>query len=213
MKIKAVLFDLDGTLRDTRDLIYDSVRHAVKELAGPQLSNDELYDYIQHHTKVHQKFAPHVSIEEFDKVYFAKLFEGLPGVSLYDQAEVLLQGLHAQGLKLAIVSSAAPDEIETFLKHAGVAEYFDVVVGDDGITPRKPQADPVLAAVEQLAVLAAECVMVGDMRVDMEAAGAAGVTAIGITHGFETAESLRAHGATHIIDSLTALPSVLDKIE
>lgn len=210
MKIKAVLFDLDGTLRDTRQLIYDSVKHAVGESGGPDLGDTDLQEHIEHHTKVHQQFAPHVSVDDFEQIYFATLFKGLPDVDLYEKAAELLQELHSQGIKIAIVSSAGPDEIVAFLKRAGIRAHVDAIVGDNGVLARKPAPEPVLAAMRQIDVSAQDCAMVGDMRVDMLAAAAAHVPVrIGITHGFEDKKTLRAAGATHIVDSLAELPAVL----
>ncbi|CAN5380871.1 HAD family hydrolase [soil metagenome] len=213
MKISAVLFDLDGTLRDTRDTIYTAVKHAVKEHSGQEVSNEDLADYMHHHSHVHQRFASHVSLAEFERVFHAKLYEMLPSVELYQHAVETIVQLHKAGQKLAIISSAKPAEIRQFLERAGIAQYFDGIAGDDGVLARKPSPEPVLAAIDQLGVAVGECVMVGDMRVDMQAAAAAGVPVkVGITHGFEDADLLKAAGADYIIDSLAELPAVIDNL-
>lgn len=214
MKIKAVLFDLDGTLRDTREIIYEAIKHAVKTHSGQEVDDAELAEYMHHHSHVHGHFTPHVSLDEFEAVYHTRLYELLPQVELYKHAVETLAKLHASGLKLAIVSSAKPEKIRQFLQRAGIDRYFDGIAGDDGLLALKPSPEPVLEAIRQLAVSHRECAMVGDMRVDMEASTAAGVPVrVGITHGFEDADALLAAGATHIIDSLETLPQLLSSIE
>lgn len=214
MKIRAVLFDLDGTLRDTREVIYEAVKYAISNLGGGSVSNEDLYEYIQHHTIVHKQFLPNVSQAEFEKVYFDKLFQMLPEVKLYHQAEAVLGKLQASGLKLAIVSSAGPEEIKSFLKNVKADHFFNVVVGDDGKSRRKPHPDPIIRAITELGVQPEECIMIGDMRVGIEAARAAKVAmAIGISHGFESSVSLKTAGAVHVVDFLAELPSVIEELQ
>lgn len=211
MKIKAVLFDLDGTLRDTREAIYASYAHAFDVLGIPQPSKEELDVHIHHHSHVHKAFASHVTMEEFFEKYLQKVHELLPNTVLYSNALEVVREFRTGGLKVAIVSSA--DHAEEELARKGIDGEFDLIVGGLSTKKHKPDPEPVEFALEKLAVKPQEAIMVGDMVVDVQAARAAGLPAvIGVTHGFATRQDLQAAGADYLIDSLGELPAVMEKI-
>jgi pyrophosphatase PpaX len=211
MKLKAVLFDLDGTLRDNRDMLYESFRHTVRETTGRTMTNNELYEYLEHHTLLHKAVAPDTDLAEFEQHFHSKFKELLPEVQLFEHTVEVLEQLHKRGLKLAIVSSAIT--VEDTLNDFDLAKYFDIVVsGKDPVT-HKPSPEPVMLALERLNLRPDEVVMVGDMSADVLAAHGAGVpTVIALTHGLHRRETLQQAGADHIIDSLAELPSVLGKL-
>lgn len=211
MKIKAILFDLDGTLRDTREAIYSALEHAISSHAPTVPTREEMASTIHHHTEIHRKFAPNTDLDVFEKSYREKV-DGLVTESvLYEGVKELVDGLHDQGYKLAVVSSAT--RVEQYLHKAELHHYFDALVNGGDTTEHKPHPAPVLLALERLGVQPEEAVMVGDLAVDIEAARQAGVTAlVGITHGFGSRESLLEAGASYIIDSLAELQDILKKL-
>ena len=212
MKLKAVLFDLDGTLRDTRELIYSSVEHTLGKLNVPVPSRTELDPYIHHHSVVHGQFAPHVTLDDFEQIYNAKVRPMIPYVQLYEGAAEVLQRLHDDGYKTAVVTASytAPDDIPQY----GIADFIDVVVSARDIAKHKPDPESTKLALERLGVKPEQAVLVGDMATDVRAANAAGITlTVGLTHGLGTRESLEAEGTSYIIDSLSELPDVLAVIE
>jgi len=86
-KLQAVLFDLDGTLRDTTELIYSALDHTFKYYGVPSPSAEDLAPYIHHHTFVRKRFAPDINLEDFERVYGAKADALLTEVQLYDYAK------------------------------------------------------------------------------------------------------------------------------
>lgn len=211
-KIKAVLFDLDGTLRDTRELIYASLDHAFRGLGLASPTRAELLPYIHHHMFVHEKFAGSVDFKKFEQAYVSKVDELLPQVKMYLKAQEVLGELQRAGYKLGLVTGArrAQEAAEKY----GIAEYLDVIVGAREITKHKPDPEGLQLALQQLGILPNQVVYVGDLAVDAKAAQTADLRAfIGITHGFATAAELKAAGADYIIDSLAELPAVIKKIE
>lgn len=205
---KAILFDLDGTLRDTKEVIYPALEHAIRTHASRVPSRQEMAAYIHHHSEVHKQFAPDVSWEEFDRTYFAKITELMPSAKVYAGVFELLAYLQAAGYKLALVTSAGHPR--DYLQSIGAEHYFDVVVGGLDTDVHKPHPAPVRLALRQLDVPVKNTAFIGDLPADMLAAKAADVPiTIGITHGFGGRKELAAVGADYLIGSLAEVPAIL----
>lgn len=210
-KVKAVLFDLDGTLRDTRDLIHDALDHTFRTHGLRVPSHEELKPYIHHHSFVQKQFAPNISLEAFEATYGAQIDELLPYVQLYKDVEEVMRSVHEQH-KTAVVTAgkSAPREIPRY----GLAPYVDVIVSANDITKHKPDPEGVNLALERLGVAPSHAILIGDLATDIQAAKRAGLaTTVGITHGFGSRDSLKKAGADYIIDSLAELPVALEAIE
>ncbi|MFZ1248919.1 MAG: HAD family hydrolase [Candidatus Saccharimonadales bacterium] len=209
-KFKAILFDLDGTLRDTIDVIYDALEHAIEFHTGKRPGREVIAPHIHHHTAVHAALLPEVSLRDWEKTYYEKVEQKRDEWMLFHQTIEVLESLHAKGYALAIVTSARQDTSEEFLKQKGIHSFFASISGmREGVKP-KPAPDLVLRALDEIGCEPAEALMVGDMTVDVTAAHAAGVQCVGITHGFGSREELEAAGADFIIDSLGELENYLD---
>ncbi|MEO6761225.1 MAG: HAD family hydrolase [Candidatus Saccharimonadales bacterium] len=210
-KLRAVLFDLDGTLRDTRELIHDALDYAFRAHGLRSPSREELRPYIHHLSFVHDEFASGIDPEAFGASYSARTNELLPQVQLYADVERILSIVHDL-YKVAVVTAgqSAPQYIERY----GLTAYIDTIVGANDITKQKPDPEGIDVALKRLGVEPSGSVMIGDLATDIRAAEAANLaTSIGITHGFGTAERLTQAGADYIIDSLAELPAILQQID
>lgn len=212
MKLKAILFDLDGTLRDTREVIYPALEHALKEHLGKSPTREKMLPYIHYHRAIHKEFAPNIDYSEFRSTYMGKLDELRITTIAYEGANDIVKKLRTAGYKLGIVTSG-PSAAE-YLAGQGIADNFDVIVGGNDVKEHKPSPIPVIAALNALGIKPKEAVMIGDLQVDIIAARAAGLRAtIGITHGFGTAKMLTDAGADYIIHSFKELGKALKEVE
>jgi len=212
-KLKAVLLDLDGTLRDTRDAIYAAYQQAIKAHTGRDATRDEIKPHVHHHSVVHKAFAGHISFEQFEETYAGFVDPAIDAARLYAGAESLLGRLRAEGYKIAIVTSASQQKTEKFLETLKIADKCDSIVGMNRERKPKPAPDLLEIALRELRCRPAEAIMVGDMVVDIQAAHAAGMRGVGITHGFATRAELALAGAEIIIDTLAQLPAAIKEIE
>ena len=207
--IKAILFDLDGTLRDTKDIIIDAYMHAVEVHNGRRPSLQELQPHIHHHSEVYKALSAHVAYEPWLETYRTKLSTAWMEAPFFEHAEQVLQELKMAGYRLAVVTSAEYDRTVEYLSYREVDHYFEVVVAmREGFRP-KPEPDMMLDAMRQLGCTPQETITIGDMITDVQAAHAAGIQIVGITHGFASRRELEDAGADYLIDRLADFPDIL----
>jgi len=173
--LKAVLFDLDGTLIDTEELILASARHATKEVLGEALSDDVLRHNIGVPLRIQMaEYAPeHVdellaSYRKHNDIVHDDLIREYAGT------ESALVALWELGLPMAIVTSKSRPVARRGLDFFGLGRFFEFIVGYEDTTIHKPEAEPILEAARRLGVSAGECIYVGDSPHDMAAGIAAG---------------------------------------
>lgn len=207
MAIKAVFFDLDGTLRDSRDLIWATTEHTLKQ-HGVDVGREDYRHVIYHLDDIHALYPESGSLESYHNTFRAYLEDNFKPALLYDGVESLLKTLHDQGMKLAIVS-AARSAVE-YMESVNLAQYFDTIVKGPDTKEHKPHPEPVFVATQRLGIRADEAIMIGDTTADIQSGKAAGVAqAIGVTHGFADRAMLDDAGADYVADSLKQLEDYL----
>lgn len=214
-KIKAVVFDLDGTLLNTVEFVVRSFEHSLKRhnqaldrdqifsLVGPPLKN--IYEglvpeeHVERAVEAHRKIQSTAEFQELLKEYY-----GL---------RELLDELKGLGLRLMIFTNRWRGGVEMIFKRLDIRDYFEIIMTPDEIKNGKPDPEG-LEMISKLTGLTKESlIMVGDMEVDILAGKNAGVAAtVGITHGFRDKSSLEKAGADYIIDSLEELVPVIEMI-
>lgn len=212
--IRAVIFDLDGTLADTLHDIMAAMNHVLSARGLPTHDERAYRQFIgEGARRLAEKASGGMgaSVDElvaaFRERYFAHLIEHsapYPGVL------ELLRELHARGLALAVLSNKPHDATRRV-----VHELFDdvplhPVLGQRDGVARKPDPAAALEIARTLQLEPAQCAFVGDTRVDMQTARAAGMRAIGVHWGFRAAPELHEAGAFAVIGRPPELLSLLD---
>lgn len=179
-KIKAVLFDFDGTLVDTNEIILGSWRHTYKTILGRECTNEEVvgtFGEILYDTMVNR--FPDVDPEEAIAIYrqyqegiYKEAIEMCPGMR-----DLVLE-LKKRGYKTAIVTSRLKSSTETGLYKFDIADQFDAFVSCEDTDKHKPDPTPCLIALEKLGVTADEAIMIGDSKYDIQCAHNAGIKAV-----------------------------------
>ena len=203
MNIKAVIWDLDGTLLDTLGDLAASTNAALQKNGLPQRTVDEVRGFVGNGIgKLIERAVPaDCPPEETKRVledfvaHYAQ--HSRDTTRPYDGVLPMLDALIAQGVKLGIVSNKIDFAVRE-LSAAYFGERMQVAVGDDSSRLRKPAPYSVLEAMRRLGVTREETVYVGDSDVDVLTARNAGVTCCAVSWGFRSEESLRAVGAEHI---------------
>jgi pyrophosphatase PpaX len=211
----AILFDLDGTLIDSIELILSSARHTFEGWARGTPTDEEWVRGIG--TPLVQQLRSYAASDDevaflLDRYrrYQAEHHDRL--TRCYDDVPEVLGALAARGHRLAIVTSKASPIAHQSLGFVGIDDYFPVVVGYDETTRHKPDPEPVRVALSRLGVSAEQAVFVGDSPHDVHAGKAAGVVTIAALWGPFDRETLAEARPDHFIGCMAELPGVLDRV-
>ena len=186
MPLSTFLFDLDGTLIDSIELILRSYRHTMRLHRGHEPSDDvwmqglgtPLWVQFRHFTEDPAEIEAMVATyRAYNLAHHDELVRPYAGV-----VEAVL-ALRDQGKTLGLVTSKMRGGAVRGLKVAGLEDAFQVIVGADEVTHPKPHPEPVLTALERLGAPAAGAVFVGDSRHDVECGRAAGVKTAAVLWG------------------------------
>ena len=187
-KYKVVLFDLDGTLINTSEGIFNSVRHAEKMMGFDLVSDEQLNSFVgpppvQSYMKnygVTEEVAREAT--KYHREYGAKY--GIYEAAVYQGIPELLETLKESGVKLGVCTLKRQDIAEKVLAHFKLLEYFDVVVGIDQ-QESLTKADTIDIALDAVKETNKEnAALVGDSVYDAEGAEVAGVDFVGVLYGF-----------------------------
>ncbi len=214
MNIKAVIFDLDGTLTDTLEDLKNSVNYALREFGYPERSLDEIRSFVGNGVRrlVYLSVPENTNDETAEsclnvfKEYYKE--HSLIKTKPYDGIVEMLKCLKNQGIKTAVVTNkmhtAAEDIVKLFFDG-----LIDATVGQvDGIA-QKPEPDGIFNALEKLGVSKDAAVYVGDSEVDCITAKNAGLPCIGVTWGFRDKSVLEENGADFIVNKPDGIISLI----
>jgi pyrophosphatase PpaX len=211
MRFPIVLFDLDGTVVDSGDIILASMRHAAKEVLGVEPPDEQLMAAVGGpglEAQMHA-LAPGL-VDELVTVYRAHnepLHDEL--VCCHGMEDVLVR-LKDEGRRLGIVTAKRRQTVELAFAKVPIAHLFETVVGGDETERHKPDPEPLLLALERLGARPDEAAYVGDAPFDVQAAKAAGVFGIGVTWGgIHSRERLEAEDPDVLVDTAEQLYGVL----
>ena len=183
---QTVLFDLDGTLIDSVDLIVDSYHHVYRVHGLPMRSRDEILAGLG--TPLRIVFGniteDAAQIDAWIATYRAyNLAHHDDQVHAYPGTVDLVRRLKSAGFRLGLVTSKNRLGAARGLALVGLADTMEVIVGADDVTNPKPHPEPVERALNQLGMPAESCLFVGDSHHDIHCGRGAGVWTAGVTWG------------------------------
>ena len=215
MKIKGVLFDLDGTLVNTTPLILESFRHTFKLFGMPVPSDSELVAGfgLPMRTAV-TAYMPEEIADEFCDAYRAyqrtrhdELIEGIDGVG------ETLSALKRSGIKMAVVTSKKRPAAIRDLGCYNLVKYFDTIIACDDCAENKPLPGPSLMALERLGLNGADCLAVGDSPYDLQSARAAGCQTAAVRYtSFDWDFILNEGKPDYVLNKMTDLLTLIDTL-
>lgn len=207
------LFDLDGTLTDSAEGIFNSISYALEKMQQPVPPREVLAQFLG--PPLVQSFAqfcgfsPEQSEEavKLYRVYFTQ--HGMWENRVYPGVENVLQALLHRGKRLAVATSKPEQFAKQILAHFGLSEYFALIAGATMDNARSAKADVIRYALDALHASPGQAVMVGDRRHDVQGAAACGVDCVGVLYGYGSEEELRTAGAKYLAPTTQALQVLL----
>lgn len=212
MAIKAVLFDIDGTLVDSNDY-HVAAWQAVFGQIGATFDDQVVHDQIGKGTDMLvPTLLPDTDEAEQDRMgeEHGSIFKSkyLEQVIPFAAARDLLVKVKDSGRQVVLASSASSSELEHYLGLLDAREIVGVSTTSDDVEKTKPAPDIFATALKKLSPLgASEVIVVGDTPYDIEAAAKCGIAAVGVRSGKFSDETLRGAGAVALYDDVAALLS------
>jgi len=207
-----ILFDLDGTLLDTGELIHETYRHVFSKYKPElKLSEDEMLALLGPTLQDSMsKHLPEFDFEELMACYREfNIANHKKYVKAFPYAKESLQKLKDDGYTLGIVSAKFKDVVELGLECGEIAGYFDVILGLHEYENKKPAKDGLIKACEVLNVSHDDCIYVGDSASDILAAHNAGMYSIGYVSNEKRGEALLKTKPNKIIYDLREISEIL----
>lgn len=212
--VRALIFDLDGTLIDSKLDLAISVNATLRHMGREALADDTIFSYVGNgaQTLVQRALGDGVTPEEIEKghAFFLAYYRAhmLDNTLAYPGVREGLELL--KGRELAVLTNKPVRFSEAILMGLGLANYFRYVYGGNSFATKKPDPEGVNTLLRNFGASPRETMMVGDSDVDVRTARNSGTWAVGMSYGLGL-EGMRAHPPDLMLDSLADLPLHLDE--
>jgi len=216
--VKAVMFDLDGTLVHTAPEIAFAVNKMLAELELSKLPQQEIERYIGEGAQMlirrciaaNSQYEPDEALfEQAQALFFAHYADNVTQSKPYDGAVETLAALQDKGLKLACVTNKPEKFTIPLLDASGLLDFFEIVVSGDTLPKKKPDPIQLRYICAKFNVLEAEAMLVGDSLTDVAAAHAAGCYIVTVPYGYNQGKPIDHNLVDETITSLTDLVHLL----
>ena len=178
--INTVLFDFDGTLVNTNDVIIASWQHTYMYYLGREESLEKITAcFGEPLLLTMEREFPEVDPREsagvyrnFQKEHADELVKIFPGI------KELLESLKTDGFRMGVVTSRTRESAQRYMDMFGIGDYFEEMVSCDDTDIHKPNPEPILLCLKKMGITAEEALMVGDSPFDIKCANNAGVKSV-----------------------------------
>jgi len=217
-RVRAILFDIDGTLSDSDDLMVQKVerflkpfcffsttekRHSAARWLVMAIESPGNFIYnLADRFDLDSLFIRMINDRSKKRKHHVKKYWIIPGI------QDLLSDL-VDKFSMGVVSARDDKSALAFVRQFELEKYFSVIVTSQTCRYTKPFPDPLLFAAEKLGVKPQACLMVGDTTVDIKAAKMAGMQAVGVLCGFGREKELKRAGADVILPATTDLLQII----
>lgn len=213
--IRALAFDLDGTLVDSAPGLADAIDRTLNDLRLPQAGLKRVSTWIGNGADIMMARAltfalgrePQPEEQRDARALFDRHYADTvdAGSTLFPQVKQTLAALKTAGLPMAIVTNKPTPFVAPLLASLGIADAFSLIIGGDDVPVKKPHPAAIFMVLGTFGVLPNQLLFVGDSRNDIQAAQAAGVPNIGMTFGYNYGEPIATSQPDLTLDSFDEL--------
>ncbi len=210
-RLRAVLFDVDGTLLDTRDTWIAAFDAGLASVGSHAMTGAVGVRWIG--TPIETIYAERCGLAGEALGRAVAAFQGheadsvRDGVRAFPGIPEMMESL--QPWLLGVITNKRRDTALAALEAAGLGGRFDIVLGGDSVPRKKPAPDPIRQAARDLGLDPVACAYVGDTEVDVRAGRDAGAVTVGVTWGYGPRARLEEAGVTYLVETPAALPPLL----
>lgn len=209
--IKAIIFDVDGVLIDSNEIIVEAYQKTAKKLGLRIPSLHEVVDLMGRPlVEVVSVIWPKSNVELYMREYRRLFMDENLVIHAIEGAVDAVREIRESGIKIGVLSGKTMFFIKKHLREAGFnINWFEVIVSFETTKKHKPSPEPLLYAINQLSVKSEETVYVGDAASDYECAKNAKVGYFAVLTGSLGREDLEKLGVTNIVNSVAELPDLV----
>lgn len=205
--IRTVLFDLDGTIMDTNELIIETFLHVLKDIAPLPFTREQIIPKMG--TTLEQQMREFSHRDQIDDLVLAYREYNTQRhdemVKPFPYVVEVLSNMHAAGLQLGVVTTKIRQTTERALKLFDMYDFMDVIITVDDVTYPKPDPEPVRKAMEALGANPSTTLMVGDSPADILSGNAAGAQSCAVAWSLKGEQLLQQYHPRHIIHDMRDL--------
>lgn len=209
--IDTVLFDLDGTIIDSNELILTTFEHVLQKHALNKYTREQMIPYmgltleyqLQTFSGIEDVTELVADYRKYNRERHDELVKEFPYVK-----EVIAK-LHEHGIKLGVVTTKIQETTQKALDLFGLLPFMDMIVTVEDVEHPKPHPEPILTAMKKLNSEPARTLMVGDSAADIECAHNAGVQSAAVAWSLKGLEVLQSYNPDYILKNMTDLYGVL----
>lgn len=215
--MKAILFDLDGTIINSEEGITKCVQYALKAYGVDEPDRSKLLCFIGPPLEpvFREKYGMTQEEAWQSVVKYRERFDekGIFECCLYDGVKDVIIDLKKKGYVLALASSKPELACRRILGHFELTEYFDEIVGstlDGSISTKEEVLEELWRRMQTYSIGKEEMCLIGDTKYDAAGARAFGIRCIGVSYGFGTREEMFAAGAEAVFDQIGEVESYIE---
>ena len=216
-----ILFDLDGTLIDSAPDLARSVNYMLRSINHNEFSEEIIDSWVGNgaQTLVKRALSGSKTVDEnidndlFEKSLsiFLEYYKNNLCVKTtpYPNVKTTLETLKNNGYKLAIITNKPFDFIEPILKQLELDNLFELSIGGDSLSEKKPSPLPLQHMCEKFNIKPRNTLMIGDSKNDILAAKAAHIQSVAVSYGYNYGEDIRVYNPDDIVDDFADILGVL----
>lgn len=219
--IKAVAFDLDGTLVNSAPGLASAVDNTLQEFGFSPAGVERVSTWIGNGVEILLQrafaWAKGVILDEQQKNRALKQFNHhysrsvIEGTTLYPAVKSTLQKLQDRDMPIAIVTNKPKIFVQPIVTYLGINEYVSLIIGGDEVTNKKPDPAMILQVLAHFGLQKSQLLLVGDSKNDIQAARRAGIACIGMEYGYNYGQPIAEEKPDQVLRSLEQLLPLLGR--
>lgn len=204
-KFKAIIFDIDGTLTFTNQLIFDSFNYIAEKYLGKRFTNEEIISLFgPTEDVILRQMFPH-NFEEVRKDYYEYYHRNHEIAQLYDGIKELLVDLKNSAVILGIFTGKGKTSSLITLNFLGIRDLFDMIVTGDDVKNHKPSPEGIIKFLQTFNLSPKDVLMIGDAPSDIKAAREAGVQIASVVWDSYSADKVRELNKENVFETVEEL--------